>query len=162
MKLKLAVGDAVGVFECTRTGQHLTLTDDQGNTTAVQLIRRDGPVLILQVNGRRVRVYGYANGKQRHVWSNGRHWRYRLLTEGEHAHETDAASLSLNIPAVVTEVLVQPGDAVKLGDTLVLLESMKMVLSIQAPHDGVVKEVFCKVGQSVEPNVRLLALEEPS
>jgi len=95
VKLKLAAGDAVREFEVNRQGQHLTLTDAQGNAIEVQLLRRDGNTLALQIDGRRVRVYGHAGGKQSHVWTGGRHWRYQPLREGAEAPGAEAGSLKL-------------------------------------------------------------------
>jgi biotin carboxyl carrier protein len=45
---------------------------------------------------------------------------------------------------------VKAGDAVKRGDTLVVLEAMKMEMRLTAPHDGVVKAVHCREGEVVE------------
>ncbi|MCE7937973.1 MAG: acetyl-CoA carboxylase biotin carboxyl carrier protein subunit [Chloroflexi bacterium CFX6] len=63
------------------------------------------------------------------------------------------------MPAVVVEVLVAPGDAVADGQKLVLLESMKMVLPIVAPHAGVVTAVRCAPGDAVQPGVPLVELD---
>ena len=54
------------------------------------------------------------------------------------------------MPGRVLDVLVAPGDRVQKGDTLVLLEAMKMELRIQAPADGEVSRVLCAAGQVVE------------
>jgi len=160
VKLKLLVGDALREFELTRQGQCLSLTDLDGTTTEVQLVRQDEGVLELQINGCRVRAYGHEGGRQQHVWVNGRHWRYTLDKGGADAAGPDSGSLSTAIPAVVTEVRVQPGDTVKMGDKLVLLESMKMVLSVQAPQDGTIQAVHCQQGQSVEPGAPLVTFKE--
>jgi biotin carboxyl carrier protein len=54
------------------------------------------------------------------------------------------------MPGRVLDVLVTQGDAVAKGDTLVLLEAMKMELRIQAPSDGRVTAVHCRPGEVVE------------
>ena len=59
----------------------------------------------------------------------------------------------------VIEVLVQQGAAVAEEDELLILESMKMVIPIVAPHDGVVKKVNCTAGQAVQPGNPLIELE---
>jgi urea carboxylase len=51
------------------------------------------------------------------------------------------------------------GTAVKTGEKLILLESMKMIIPIQAPHDGIVTAVHCQVGEAVQPGIQLIALE---
>ena len=55
---------------------------------------------------------------------------------------------------------VEPGAAVKKGDTLIVLEAMKMELPIRAPADGTVARVTCTEGQLVQPGVPLVELED--
>ena len=66
--------------------------------------------------------------------------------------------LAAPMPATVIRVLVEPGVSVSRGDTLVMLEAMKMELPIRAPRDGVVGAVHCKAGELVQPGVNLLDL----
>jgi acetyl-CoA/propionyl-CoA carboxylase, biotin carboxylase, biotin carboxyl carrier protein len=68
-------------------------------------------------------------------------------------------SLDAPMPGTVIDVRVEPGAAVAEGDTLVILESMKMELAIQAPADGVVIEVFVATGDRVAQSAPLVALE---
>jgi 3-methylcrotonyl-CoA carboxylase alpha subunit len=72
----------------------------------------------------------------------------------------DTGSLSASIPAVVAEVLVSVGETVAAGDKLILLESMKMVIPIQAPYDGAVTKINCTAGESVQAGVPLIEIEE--
>ena len=53
------------------------------------------------------------------------------------------------MPGGIIALHVKAGDAVKTGDPLVVLESMKMHNEITAPIDGVVKRLNCKVGEQV-------------
>jgi len=64
--------------------------------------------------------------------------------------------LSAPIPARVARVLVHPGDAVHKGDTLVVLEAMKMELTLSAPLDGTVATVPHAVGEMVEEGTVLV------
>ena len=63
------------------------------------------------------------------------------------------------MPATVVKVQVRPGDAVKKGDTLVVLEAMKMELPIRAPGDARVKAVCCREGELVAPDAVLIEFE---
>lgn len=67
--------------------------------------------------------------------------------------------LSAPMPATVIRVLVEPGREVKRGETLLLLEAMKMELPVRAPRDGKVKALHCQAGQLVQPGVPLVDLE---
>lgn len=59
----------------------------------------------------------------------------------------------------VWKVLVEAGAQVAAGDTLVILESMKMEIPVEAEDDGVVKEIRCEEGQSVSEGDVLVVLE---
>jgi biotin carboxyl carrier protein len=61
--------------------------------------------------------------------------------------------------ATVVRIVVKPGDAVHAGDTLVVLEAMKMELPIRASHDAVVATVLCHEGELVQPDTTLLELK---
>lgn len=62
------------------------------------------------------------------------------------------------MPATVVSVEVAPGAAVRHGDTLIILEAMKMELPIRATADGIVKAVHCKAGDLVQPGVALIEM----
>jgi 3-methylcrotonyl-CoA carboxylase alpha subunit len=67
--------------------------------------------------------------------------------------------LSAPMPATVIKVIAEPGRDVKRGETLLLLEAMKMELPVRAPRDGKVKALHCQAGQLVQPGVPLVDLE---
>jgi len=64
------------------------------------------------------------------------------------------------MPGKILAVRVEPGQSVKTGDTLVILEAMKMEHEVSAPHDGIVREVCVEVGQQVDAGVVLVVLDE--
>ncbi len=59
----------------------------------------------------------------------------------------------------MSQILVAVGDLVEPGDKLILLESMKMVIPILAPHGGRVSHIHCAPGDSVPAGVPLLEIE---
>ncbi|MDA1220195.1 MAG: hypothetical protein O2909_12270 [Chloroflexi bacterium] len=66
------------------------------------------------------------------------------------------------MPGIVVQVLVEMGGLVELGDRLIIMESMKMELVIDAPKAGVVKRIAVTEGSQVDKGMRLLELEEPT
>ena len=63
------------------------------------------------------------------------------------------------MPGMVLNVLVEPGQTVNEGDTILVLEAMKMENNIKAHAEGVVKEIVCKTGNAVEKNDVLIVFE---
>jgi propionyl-CoA carboxylase alpha chain len=64
------------------------------------------------------------------------------------------------MPGKILAVRVAPGQCVAKGETLVILEAMKMEHEVTAPHDGVVRDVLVEVGQQVDAGAVLVALDE--
>jgi acetyl-CoA carboxylase biotin carboxyl carrier protein len=64
-----------------------------------------------------------------------------------------------HITGTVWKVECELGQPVTEGDTLVILESMKMEMPVEAEDDGVVKEIVCEEGQSVSEGDTLVVLE---
>jgi acetyl-CoA carboxylase biotin carboxyl carrier protein len=64
-----------------------------------------------------------------------------------------------HITGTVWKIEVQVGDDVDEGDTVVILESMKMEMPVEAEDAGVVKEILCEEGQAVNEGDTLVILE---
>lgn len=62
------------------------------------------------------------------------------------------------LPGTIVELKVQAGDTVKTGDTLLILEAMKMENSILAESSGVIKTIHIKAGSSVLQGDTLLEI----
>lgn len=167
MRFKVLLDEREVEIEVVRQGDRLRVSYE-GQSHEARVIHRDGAHFVLEVEEqgtdgfvcrRRIRAAGHRDGDRRQLWANGRLVTYRRIREGSPVQaDKDVASLSASIPAVVSEVMVKIGDLVAAGDKLVLLESMKMVLPIQAPHDGVVTAVHCAPGDAVQPGVQLVEL----
>ena len=63
------------------------------------------------------------------------------------------------MPGMVTEVAVSAGQEVKAGDKLIILEAMKMLTTVSANADGIIKEVLVKKGDRVDSDDLLVRLE---
>jgi acetyl-CoA carboxylase biotin carboxyl carrier protein len=64
-----------------------------------------------------------------------------------------------HITGTVWKIEVQVGDDVDEGDTVVILESMKMEMPVEAEDAGTVAEILCEEGQAVNEGDPLLVLE---
>jgi acetyl-CoA/propionyl-CoA carboxylase biotin carboxyl carrier protein len=79
-----------------------------------------------------------------------------------HASAGGGNDVASPMQATVVKVEVAPGDAVIKGQTVVVLEAMKMEQAIAAPRDGVVAKVSAEVGTTVKAGFVLLSLEKGS
>jgi 3-methylcrotonyl-CoA carboxylase alpha subunit len=71
---------------------------------------------------------------------------------------SELGALSAPMPATVAKILVAPGRTVTRGEPLLILDAMKMELSIRAPRDGVITAIRCAEGDLVQPGIPLLEL----
>ena len=69
------------------------------------------------------------------------------------------ADVAAHITGTVWKIEVKVGDKVSAGQTLVILESMKMEMPVEAPEGGTVKEIRCKEAQPVNEGDVLVVLE---
>ncbi len=69
-------------------------------------------------------------------------------------------ALEAPMPGTVAQLRVAPGEAVTAGETLVVLESMKMEIAVQSPGDGTVAAVLVAVGDQVDRGAALVELAE--
>jgi biotin carboxyl carrier protein len=63
------------------------------------------------------------------------------------------------MPATVRRIEAKPGQAVRRGDVLIVLEAMKMELPVRAPADGTIARVNCREGELVQPGQELAELQ---
>ncbi|MBV9335785.1 MAG: biotin/lipoyl-binding carrier protein [Solirubrobacterales bacterium] len=67
--------------------------------------------------------------------------------------------IEAHITGTVWKIEVEVGDSVQEGDTVVILESMKMEMPVEAEDPGVVKEILVSEGESVSEGDALVVLE---
>ena len=106
-------------------------------------------------------AYVAATGDARWVCLDGEVYRFEVDTQGRlRRRGAHRGSLSAPMPATVIRVLVKPGDTVKRGDTLIVLEAMKMELPVRANGNGVITGVRCREGELVQPGASLIEIDE--
>ena len=67
--------------------------------------------------------------------------------------------IKAHITGVVFQVTTKPGDTVAAGDPVIVLESMKMEIPVEAPRAGSVREIKVAEGQSVQEGDTVAILE---
>src|SRR5215210_8027607 len=85
--------------------------------------------------------------------------RATIVRASPEAKEGRVANVEAHITGTVWKVEVEVGDTVEEGDTVVILESMKMEMPVEAEDEGRVAEILCQEGQSVSEGDALVVLE---
>jgi len=102
-------------------------------------------------------------GNSLELWLDGDVFIFeRIERRGRSDRETSVGGndiLAL-MPGTVKQILVAPGDSVERGQTVIIMESMKMELTIAAHRDGVVKRIPVEQGGQIDKGMRLLELED--
>jgi len=84
--------------------------------------------------------------------------RWTIRTRGGAGGGGHGQTLTAPLPGKIAHVAVRPGDRVQPGDTLVVIEAMKMENEFKAAAAGVVAEVLVQVGQAVNPGDTLVVV----
>ena len=148
------------VVEITPQGKSYRATVGD-KTVDVEIIRAQDGQLELLIDGERVMAYVSADGAKRWVTVNGQ---TLMLTKSTSAQRRGSshdhgAGLVAPMPGLVRSVNVAEDEAVSKGQTLLVLEAMKMEIRIQAPRDGSVKKLLVQQGQTVEREQVLIEIE---
>jgi biotin carboxyl carrier protein len=112
-------------------------------------------------DGRAHRVFVAGTADAPWIWHDGVAYRPEVIDVERPARVRQpdtAGSLSAPMPATVRAIAVATGDRVSRGDTLIVLEAMKMELPLKSPADGVIASVDCQLGDLVQPGVPLVVL----
>ena len=119
----------------------------QNKSYNIELLDHDSPTktIVIKVNGHLYNV----SGKDR----------YDILLEKmgiTSSSQQKHSSLKAPMPGLVLDIRVEAGQEVKKGDTLLVLEAMKMENSLKSPHDGQILSVEVVKGKAVEKGQLLL------
>jgi len=90
--------------------------------------------------------------------------KYKTLLTEKFKHRKPYVETNLNImtafiPGTIVDVYIKEGKKVKEGDTLLILEAMKMRNVIQAPYTGSIKKLYVQKGDLVSKNQALVEME---
>lgn len=141
-----------------RDGQRVARVDDRLYAVRTDA---DGALRITREGARAsVTAWTVAIGDVRWVCVNGRVFELAEARPPARVRAGHHGALTAPMPATVRRVLVSVGDAVTRGDSLVILEAMKMELPVRANDAGVVTAVHCREGELVQPGLTLIEIGE--
>lgn len=163
-RLRVTIRDGTGAWRVDAP-PHGPLTVE-GAAAPVAVTRLDRTTYQAVVDGRRILVHvGDADGGCR-LFAEGCAFTLDVNTDADAARPPGAPpepgpALAAPMPATVVATPAGRGQTVQAGDVLVVLEAMKMELTVRAPRAGVVDALHCRRGDLVQPGVPLVALRPP-
>jgi biotin carboxyl carrier protein len=167
MKIQLDHNSQTYSLELARHDKRVILTLD-GQTCTVEILRAGDGWLDLRFSASpSVPAFVFtahvsSDGPKRWVTVNGQTFVLTQATgaakRGGHAHHA-AGELTAPMPGQIRAVQVTEGETVSKGQTLVVVEAMKMEIKVAAPFEGVVKTVKVQPGQTVEKDELLVEME---
>ncbi|MEJ2581973.1 MAG: biotin/lipoyl-binding protein [Acidobacteriota bacterium] len=160
-------GGSSAEVEVEQKGNQFTVVCD-GQRRDLELVRLDGAVASLRFpdSGRSLQISYQSGGNGN--WRIGvsqREFDFDVLTPAEAveavsaARETGPSRVTAPIPGKVVSVKVEPGDTVEPGQSLVVLEAMKMENELAAEQAGKVSAVHVQAGDTVDGGELLVELE---
>src|SRR5690606_15543947 len=133
------------------------------NVHAVAGARLSSGTLSLRIDGHARRFAVMDDADAVVVHDGARRLRLQPLALYEHeagAADSNAGNVAAPMPGRVVLVKAAPGDTVEAGQEVMVIEAMKMELSLKAPRAGTVAEVRARAGDFVDADAVLLTLED--
>ncbi|WKE66833.1 acetyl/propionyl/methylcrotonyl-CoA carboxylase subunit alpha [Gallaecimonas kandeliae] len=122
--------------------------------------RLDGDRLQASLDGHQLHLPVWQHGDCVMLFDQGQPFEVREYRSDAQHQAGDEGDLTAPMNGTIVAVPAKAGDQVKAGDTLIVMEAMKMEYAIAAPCDAVVAEVFFQVGDRVNDGAELVRLED--
>lgn len=134
--------------------------DVDGKSVSIELKALDSHHYLLRQGAQQQPLYVHAHGDKLQAWYQGEYYELQKQSRASSTEETGhSGQIEAPLTGKVILVNVKAGDSVKQGDSLVVLESMKMETALTAPADALVKTINCQAGDSVSNGQLLVELE---
>ncbi len=141
-------------------GHNSYQVEDGDGSLNIAVLGRSGHAFSFNLDGRVVGATLVEHGQWVSVFLEGGAYSFAMPDRLADDEQGDAVGdqLIAPMPGLVKVVSTRTGASVTKGDTLIVMEAMKMELTLKAPRDGVVAELFVDQGEQVSDGTVLLAL----
>ncbi len=141
----------------------------EGKKVAYEILSKNKNQIIVKIDGRIYNaVYARKGNGKIQMLANGQNFDLEVLTDlqnrakeyqAEKRRNSGELQVVATMPGLVLKINVKEGDEVNEGDTLFVLEAMKMENEIKAESSGKIKEIKVAEGSSVEKGALILTIE---
>lgn len=169
-KVKTIFGTSIELEVIEKTRNVIVLKDvNTGDLYKIAIKKVDGGKYVLNINGQDHVVYSSENvlsidfsqplvsEVRSELVQGSRKEKSEYVKSTQQVMEPGV--LQSPISGKIVDVKVKPGSTVNIGDTVVLLESMKMIIEVKSHIAGVVEEIYVHPGKTVNKGDRLLKIK---
>jgi len=156
--LQLQVGDEIHELKILEKDDRYEVF--VGGSVYSMTAKLDDDYLQAVINGHRISIHGNLHHDQLVLFYEGDTFQCILYRENYISDDmAPEGGLTAPMNGAIVAVQTKVGDTVAAGQTLVIMEAMKMEHAIKAPADGVVTEIFFTEGEQVAEGAELIAIE---
>jgi len=149
----MSVLDTPTFFYGMKLGEVIEVEIEQGKTLIVKLVS----ISEARPDGTRV-IYFELNGQSREIVVKDDNVQSQVKTRPK-VEKGNSKHIGATMPGTILEVNCSKGDQVKKGDHLLITEAMKMETTVQAPFDGVIKDIHVQNEDAIEVDDLLIEFE---
>jgi len=123
----------------------------------------------LQLLGKSIPFYATKQDNELAVWVDGRIYKLELVDKTAQrgngsAQKQSGNEIKAEMPGTILQINAQPGDSIEEGQPVIIMESMKMEMSLTSPRKATIASITCKIGDMVSMGdiLATLSLQEDS
>jgi biotin carboxyl carrier protein len=147
--LVISVGDQSYTMKPSQDEEGNWIVNDTAMDYSLKILKKSGKNITLEINGE----------ERTFEWERVRKQESVKSAAGAESGPKVSGGIYPPMPGKITEVRVKVGDSISSGETVVILEAMKMFNELKAGSGGTVKEVNVDVGTMVTPNDLLVLID---
>ncbi len=147
--LIISVGDQSFTMKPSQDEEGNWIVNDTAKDFPIKILKRSGKIITLEINGEERAL----------EWERVRKQETAKTAAGSVGGPKVRGGIYPPMPGKITDVRVNVGDSVTAGDTVAILEAMKMFNELKASSSGIVKEVTVEIGSMVTINDLLVLIE---
>ena len=140
----------------------LSVFSVDGENKEIEFLRIDENTYSILADNRSITVGIFREGKKIQVFHEGDLYEVEAVSGRSASQAEGAGSLNITAPmhSRVVKILKKQGESVEVGDSVVVVEAMKMESELKASASGIIKEIRVKEGETVEKDSVLVALSD--
>lgn len=159
--LRFQRDDEIFIVQVEHQADHYLLTFSDASQLTLAIVDLHQQHFQLLIDGKQFAADIIALDDEIHIYAQTQHKVITRYSRQKHyaSDESAGGHLTAPMPGTVVAIMTEKGKTVAAGDSLVVIEAMKMEHTIHAPTEGIIKELHYHVGDQVDEGAELLDFE---